>query len=189
MHGAISVESEFGKGSVFRVEIPQTIARDATLGDFSGKYRKDECVEWKQTQCFTAPDAKVLVVDDVAMNLKVVVKLLAKTMVQIDTAASGKECLELVAKKKYDVILMDHMMPEMDGIETLHCIRNMQNCPNEDKPVVMLTANAIVGAKEEYKNEGFSAYLSKPVRMSDLIDMVERFIPKDMIVMAEKGKE
>ena len=189
MHGTISVESEFGKGSVFRVEIPQTIARDATLGDFSGKYRKDECVEWKQTQCFTAPDARVLVVDDVAMNLKVVVKLLAKTMVQIDTAASGKECLELVAKKKYDVILMDHMMPEMDGIETLHCIRNMQNCPNEDTPVVMLTANAIVGAKEEYKNEGFSAYLSKPVRMSDLIDMVERFIPRDMIVMAEKGKE
>lgn len=188
MHGTISVESEFGKGSVFRVEIPQTIARDATLGDFSGKYRKDECVEWKQTQCFTAPDARVLVVDDVAMNLKVVVKLLAKTMVQIDTAASGKECLELVAKKKYDVILMDHMMPEMDGIETLHNIRNMENCPSGQTPVVMLTANAIVGAKEEYKSEGFSAYLSKPVRMTDLIDMVEQFIPKDLIVIAEKGK-
>ena len=106
--------------------------------------------------------------------------MLKKTRANIDTAYSGEECLDKIAKSHYDIIFLDHMMPEMDGIETLERMRKQDN-PNTDTPVIILTANAVVGAKEMYLEKGFADYLSKPIRRDDLIDMLCRYLPKTMI--------
>ena len=110
--------------------------------------------------------------DDVDMNLKVVTGLLKKTGIQIDTASSGSDCLEYVKAKRYDIIFLDHMMPDMDGIETLGHIKRLAGCPNQDTPIIMLTANAIIGAKEEYLRAGFTDYLTKPIREEELQKML-----------------
>ncbi|MGN0515085.1 MAG: ATP-binding protein [Lachnospiraceae bacterium] len=179
MNGTISVESEYLKGSTFEVIIPQVIVSDDVIGDISKKQSRADSEESKPA----APDKelkvsnnKVLVVDDVKMNLKVFVGLLKNSGLEIDTAESGMECLELVKKKKYDIIFMDHMMPEMDGIETFHAMKNMDDNMNPDTPVIMLTANAIEGVKEEYIKEGFDDYISKPIQKNYLEDMIKKYL-------------
>ena len=122
------------------------------------------------------PDANILVVDDTKMNLLVIKHLLKRCQAKLDTAESGTECLELTKNKKYDIILMDHMMPEPDGIATLHMIREDKDNPNIDTPIIVLTANAIVGMRDQYINEGFADYLSKPVEVDKLEEMLERYI-------------
>ena len=114
-------------------------------------------------QSFEAPDAHILVVDDNDMNLLVVKKLLAETKIQIDTASSGAECLRLTQNYHYDCILMDHLMPEMDGIECLHALRVQPTGLCQNVPVVALTANAGSDNQLLYRKEGFSGYLAKPV--------------------------
>ena len=136
-----------------------------------------------------APNAQLLVVDDVEMNLKVVKGLLGDTGIKIDTAKSGAECLRCVAEKEYDLIFLDHMMPEMDGIETLHHMHDMEGNRKSHTPVIMLTANAVTGAREEYIREGFSDYLSKPVREAELIDVLERYLPEELQCHARTGKQ
>lgn len=123
-----------------------------------------------------APNAKVLVVDDNEMNLFVVKSLLKKTQMQIDTCLSGKECLRWITQKKYDIILMDHMMPEMDGIETLKCAMAMEDNLCKDTPVIALTANAISGVREMYLAEGFHDYLSKPIDGKLLEELLSRYV-------------
>jgi len=181
MGGNISFESEEGKGSTFTAIIPQKPTDGTVIGDFTKRYLDYE----KQTatdyhEKFTSPDAKLLVVDDTQMNLTVVRGLLKPTQIVVDTALSGAEALELTNENKYDVILLDHMMPEMDGIETLHNLKALNNI-NKDTPVIMLTANAIKGAEEQYLSEGFDDYLSKPVRGKDLEEMIYKYLPKDKI--------
>lgn len=118
----------------------------------------------------------ILVVDDIAMNLKVISKLLSKLGVDVTTASGGEEMLELIQKNRYDIILLDHMMPNMDGIEALKASRELPGNLCADVPVIALTANAIVGAKEMYLEAGFDDYLSKPVKMEVLDTMLSTYL-------------
>lgn len=181
MNGSISVESEYGKGSVFRVEIPQEILSEEQLGDFSEQYVKN-ISQMEYHEKFQAPEGRILVVDDVPMNLKVMKGLLKKTGLQVETAESGKQCIQMVRRKTYHMIFLDHMMPEMDGIETLHQMQQVQDNLNKDTPIIMLTANAILGAKEEYLQMGFCDYLSKPIREQELEDMIMKYLPQELIL-------
>ena len=131
---------------------------------------------------YHAPEARILVVDDVRMNVKVIQSLLKRTQIQVGTATSGEECLALAKKNAYDLILLDHMMPEMDGVETFQRLRADASGLNYKTPVIALTANAIEGAKEEYKALGFDDYLSKPMKGEELEDMIRRYLPEDKIV-------
>jgi len=173
MDGNIFVKSEVNKGSNFTVSIPQIIIDETGIGEFKtgitrtiGTFKAG----------FEAPDAKILIVDDVSLNLKVMTGLLKKTKVHIDTALSGEECIELCNKTKYDVIFLDHMMPNMDGIETFRKMKSIPDFLNSKTPVIMLTANAILGAKEEYLEIGFSDYLSKPVKYAELETMLKNYL-------------
>ena len=189
MGGEISVESEYGKGSRFTVRIPQKVINTEPMGDFLEQYKKFLNTSGGDVQSVLAPDARLLVVDDVEMNLRVVQGLLKATQIQIDTAMSGRECLKLVSKKQYDIIFLDHMMPDMDGIETLRRIRDMTDNPNEKTPIIMLTANAIIGAKEEYLRAGFQDYLTKPIREEELQGMLVKFLREELIQYPEERIE
>lgn len=176
MDGTISVQSEYGKGSCFTVTLLQSVVDSEPLGDFGERYRS--FLRESDTPILTlyAPDKRVLVVDDVAMNLKVVRGLLKDTQIQIDTASSGAECLDMVQKKRYDLIFLDHMMPGMDGVETFRHMKQLNAFPNKDTPVIMLTANAITGARQEYLDEGFTDYLSKPIREESLKAQLKKYL-------------
>ena len=181
MGGEVLVESTYGKGSCFTAKIPQKVVDATPMGDFGKRYQQYLRSSDSDSLTFSAPDAKILVVDDVDMNLKVVKGLLKETKIQIDTAVSGRECLERVEKKRYDVIFLDHMMPEMDGIETLQNMKLLTDNPNREVPVIMLTANAIVGAKEEYMQAGFTDYLTKPIQETVLLEMLLKYLPKELV--------
>lgn len=185
MKGNITVESEYGKGSVFRVELPQKIISSEPLGNFSEKYMGSVNAHQTYHESFQTPEARILVVDDVAMNLKVMVGLLKNTRMQIDTAENGMECLDLVREREYHIIFLDHMMPQMDGIEVLHRMQEMPDNRNKNTPVIMLTANAILGAKEEYLQMGFQDYLSKPIREVKLEEMILKYLPEELISKQE----
>lgn len=131
---------------------------------------------------FTAEKAKILVVDDIDMNLLVVKGLLKGTKVQIDTAKSGFGSLERSKENKYDLIFVDHMMPGMDGIEAFQQIRQQENGKNKNTPVIILTANALSGMKEEYMEQGFDGYLSKPVTGEALEEALYRYVSRELIV-------
>ena len=190
MNGQIEVESEYGIGSTFTISLPQGIMNDSPIGDFQGKYQSEmKKKPYRYRESFVAPDAKVLVVDDTSMNLLVISKLLKKTHIQVATCLSGKECLYMIQKEHYDVILLDHMMPGMDGVETLRTFKNMYNHKCQDTPVIALTANAIVGVHEMYMREGFDDYLSKPVEGSQLEEMIKKYIPAEKIqIVTEEVK-
>ena len=183
MSGEIEVESEYGSGSTFTISLPQGVMSDSPIGNFQEKYQmmmKNKNMHHYR-ESFVAPDARILVVDDTSMNLLVISQLLKKTRIQVDTCLSGKECLYMIQKEHYDVILLDHMMPGMDGIETLRAFKDMYNHKCQNTPVIALTANAIVGVREMYMREGFTDYLSKPVEAGELEKMIKKYIPSDKI--------
>jgi CheY-like chemotaxis protein/diacylglycerol kinase family enzyme len=138
-------------------------------------------------QQFTAPTARILVVDDNRMNLTVVCELLKKTEIKVDTAKSGAECLELADRNHYDLILMDHMMPEMDGVETLISLRGQLQ--NHETPVIALTANAVAGAREMYLDYGFDDYLSKPISGDKLERKLLRYLPQEKLAGVDQPME
>ena len=177
MNGKIEVKSEIGKGTTFTVTIPQRVINPEPMGSFQ-KSAVKKTKEYKEE--FHAPTARVLVVDDMQMNLLVIQGLLKKTLIQVETALSGEAALGLSKQKQYDVILMDHMMPEMDGIEAFYRIREESEL-NKDTPVIMLTANAINGVEAEYLEVGFSDYISKPVKPDLLEKMLKKYIPEHKI--------
>ena len=186
MKGRIEVEREYGKGSVFTVFLTQEIIDDTPMGDFKEKFEAVAKQEKGYKESFVAPDAKVLIVDDNDMNLAVAKALLKKTDIQITTCMSGMECLELIQKEYFDVILLDHMMPGMDGIQTLEKIKQTENMC-KSVPVIALTANAIVGAKEQYIKAGFSDYLSKPIQGAELEKMLLKYLPEDRVSTSQKA--
>ena len=157
MGGKISFKSVYGEGSTFTVVMPQTIMEDSPIGNLAERISETAIQTKQYVPSFTAPTADVLVVDDNEMNILVVKGLLKETKIRIDDCMSGAECLERLAKKKYDLILLDHMMPNMDGVETLHRAEALPNA--KYTPFIVLTANAISGAKEFFLKEGFTAYL------------------------------
>ena len=187
MGGEISVNSVYTKGSKFIVALEQDIVDDKELGAFTLASRTRARSDGPYRQSFEAPDAHILVVDDNDMNLVVVTKLLAETKIQIDTASSGAECLKLTQSHHYDCILMDHMMPEMDGIECLHALREQPGGLCQGVPVVALTANAGSDNQLLYKKEGFSGYLAKPVGGALLEAAVLSVLPKMLVSLCEEG--
>ena len=189
MDGTITVESEYGKGSSFTVCIPQGIVDPTPIGKINiGSVAADTSVR-KHEYDFIAPTAKILAVDDVPVNLNVFVNLIKNYKMQVDTVSSGQECLSLTAKKKYDIIFMDHMMPEMDGIETLLKIKADENNPNKDTTVIMLTANALIGMKEMYLEKGFTDYLTKPIMPQKLEKMINIYLPDNKKVSSNKASD
>lgn len=171
MGGTIEVSSVYGKGTCFEVMLPQQI-----ISMTEQEIEEQPKTERPDGEYFKAPDAMVLGVDDNRVNLKVLKALLKRSEVKLDLAISGKQALERTKDKKYDLILMDHMMPEMDGIETLHAIRADKDNQNRDTKVIALTANAIQGAEQEYLKEGFDDYLSKPIDPEKLEWMIEKYL-------------
>ena len=180
MNGEIEVESVYGKGSTFTILVSQKVAGADKIGDFNEKCSREQNESEIYRASFRAPEAKVLIVDDNEMNLFVVQKLLERTQVQMTTCMSGKECLSLMQKEHYDVILLDHMMPEMDGIETLKASKEMEGNLCMNTPVIALTANAMAGVREKYLAEGFDDYLSKPIKGNALEDMLKKYIPAEL---------
>ncbi|MBO4899874.1 MAG: response regulator [Lachnospiraceae bacterium] len=176
MHGSISVSSKEGQGSTFTIVIPQKVVEAKPIGEFK---RHVEGSAKKYTESFKAPDACILVVDDARLNLKVAQALLKNTEIQVETAGGGNEAIEKCRGKKYDCILLDHRMPEPDGIQTFEIIT--KEGMNTDTPVIMLTANVISGAEEEYIKLGFAGYLSKPIRGEDLEAALIRYLPEEKV--------
>ncbi|MBO4401314.1 MAG: response regulator [Selenomonadaceae bacterium] len=178
MEGKIEVHSVYGEGSTFSVTIPQKILGADPVGEISIKpvIKREE-----YKPLFTAPDARILVVDDNEMNLLVAVNLLKSTKVQVDTAISGMVCLQKLTERHYDLILMDQMMPSLDGIQTLKMALALENNLSKHSPVIALTANAISGTREMLLREGFSDYLSKPIDVKVMEQMLMNYLPVEKL--------
>lgn len=184
MDSELKVESEYGKGSRFSFSLKQWIVNSEPIGDLEERI-KQRPSDYHYNASFTAPDAKILIVDDNTINRKVFINLLKQTKVQIEEAESGPVCLDMVSKNHYDLIFLDHMMPDMDGVETLHHMQEWEEYPCKDTPVIALTANAIQGAREMYLSEGFHEFLSKPIQPEKLEKMIVNMLPDTL--MREEG--
>ncbi len=184
MNGRIEVESTYGEGSTFTVYIPQQVINAQEIGDF--KATQSAYLTESYVESFIAPNAEILVVDDYDMNLFVMSSLLKSTKAKVTTCVSGEDCLKYMSQNNYDIVLLDHMMPEMDGIETL---KKMIEMDLKKKTIVIaLTANAISGAKELYLNNGFDDYLSKPIEITQLEQMLVQYLPSHKISVANVTK-
>ena len=187
MGSDLNVRSDYGVGSTFSFILKQQIRDRKPIGKFREKYAYSREKHKKYRTTFVAPNARLLVVDDNAMNISVVEGLLKSTQIQVDKAPGGMEALELCENNRYDLILMDHMMPNIDGIETLHRLKESDG-PNQDTPVIVLTANAISGAKEMYEAEGFIDYMSKPIQGKPLEEKILEYLPENLYVLVEYDK-
>ncbi|WP_022760014.1 ATP-binding protein [Butyrivibrio sp. AD3002] len=181
MNSELYVKSEYGKGSTFSFVVEQQIRSFEPIGDFKVAYDKIIEDDSNYRELFTAPDADILVVDDNEINLVVTRNLLKDTMINIETASSGKEALLMTAKKKYDLMLIDHRMPEMDGMEMLWRLKSDEKNINRDTPSIALTANAFSGARDVYRKSGFQDYLSKPIIGDALEKMLINYLPEDKV--------
>ncbi len=186
MQGTIGVDSVYGEGSCFTVRIPQKVISYEQMGDFKKKFQDSTREREAYRRSFTAPEARILVVDDNEMNLKVAKALLKDTLVQVTICESGQACLNLLKEQMFDVVLLDHMMPGMDGIETLKRIKKMDNPDCQKIPVIALTANAISGVRSMYLEAGFDNYLSKPIVGSALEELLCKYIPEEKLKMANE---
>ncbi|MCR4990138.1 MAG: response regulator [Lachnospiraceae bacterium] len=189
MGSTLEVESTYGEGSKFSFVLKQKVIRWEELGDYESAYRSFIGSRKKSKEKFTAPDANVLVIDDNPMNLMVFKSLLKRTNINVDIANSGDEGLTLAYDKKYDIIFFDHMMPEKDGIETLHELRADKKNPNLETVAVCLTANAISGARNYYLSNGFDDYLTKPIDSDKLENLLIGFLPPQKVVMVKGESE
>ena len=188
MGSRLHVESVYGKGSTFAFQVEQRIINGEPIGNFQEDYKNSLNQHKEYHESFTAPNANILVVDDTVMNLTVVKGLLKQTKIKIDTALNGTDCLTLVARKKYDIIFLDHRMPGMDGIETLAAMKKIKNNPNIKTPVISLTANAISGAKEQYLAAGFEDYITKPINSTALENMIVKYLPDEKVLPADESE-
>jgi len=192
MDSKLDVSSEYGVGTTFSFKLDQKIVSSEPMGDY--EHVSSSSKEKEAETHIYAPKAKLLVVDDNDMNLKVIKSLLKINGIVPDLVCSGREALEHASKNHYDIIFLDHMMPDMDGIETLQRLRN-DKLIGEDTKVVILTANAIIGAKEQYLKSGFDDYLSKPIVVASLEEKLSKYLPEGIIekanleVEAERNSE
>lgn len=181
MGGEITVDSVYTKGSIFTVKLKQKVVNSAPIGNLAGSIVLSYRDRNHYQQLFEAPEAKILIVDDITTNTFILQRLLTATKIQVDTASSGRECLQKTQKKQYHVILLDHMMPEMDGIATLHEIRVQENGLCRSTPVLALTANSMPAAQQYYEELGFDGYLEKPVNTVLLEKSIRDLLPEEMI--------
>ncbi|SHK26559.1 Signal transduction histidine kinase [Selenomonas ruminantium] len=188
MGSTLQVDSIYGHGSVFSFVLKQKVINWEPLGDYVASYHESLDSQENYQEKFTAPDARVLVVDDNHMNLVVFQNLLKRTKIQIDTAESGDACLEICQGQKYDAIFLDHMMPHKDGIETLCELREQADNPNLLTPTICLTANALANAREQYIKAGFDDYLTKPIDSNKLENMLLKYLPQEKILAADDEK-
>lgn len=177
MDSKLEVSSEFGKGSVFGFKLELPVA-DEELIKNKTKLSENQNVKKQAEEIYKCPEARLLVVDDNAMNLKVFQGLLKRTEAKIDSVDNGQDAIELSKKNKYDIIFMDHMMPGMDGIECVKRMGEIDNFLNEATPIVALTANSVAGAREMYLENGFSDFLSKPIRSEELEMKIKELLAK-----------
>ncbi|MCR5674608.1 MAG: response regulator [Lachnospiraceae bacterium] len=186
MGSALQLKSTYGEGSEFYFDILQPIVDETPVGRLEERIaRQSEAFCYDVS--FIAPRAQVLLVDDNSMNRKVARSLLRDTQVQVDEAAGGYECIECVKKKHYDAILLDHMMPDLDGIETLRRLREADMYKCRGTPVIALTANMVAGAREMYEREGFDGFLGKPIRPERLEELLREILPADLVEKAPPG--
>lgn len=181
MNSKLDVESEYGKGSTFSFVIWQDVTDVEPVGDIMESYRRRVQFMEKYTEKLVAPRARILLVDDTPINLEVIKGLLKYTKIQLDTVTSGRAALEKVRQHTYDILFIDHRMPEMDGIETLEAMQVLTDNKCLGKPCIALTANAVSGAREMYISAGFSDYLSKPVSPEKLEETIIRYLPPEYI--------
>ncbi len=177
MGSRLQVESKFGEGSTFSFSVRQQIRSDKPIGNYTGRLEASHHSGGNET--LLAEGARILVVDDNEMNLKVAKNLLKLFGIVPDLAGSGFEAIECVRRKEYHIIFLDHMMPKMDGIETLAMLRK-ENLLKEDSVVIALTANAVNGAKEQYIEAGFTSYLSKPIEVTKMEEQLIRYLPDEI---------
>ena len=185
MGSSLKVESEYGKGSRFSFVLKQRVNSWKKLGDYEKASKKALSSYTGHHESFKAPQAKILICDDNYMNLAVIESLLKHTEVATDTAGSGDEAIKLALNKKYDIIFLDHMMPEKDGIETLHELNEIKEGINYDTPKICLTANAVSGSREFYISKGFNDYLTKPVDVQKLEEMMIKYLPSDIVEIVD----
>ena len=181
MNSKLCVKSEYEKGSEFYFDLRLKVVDFAPIGTVDLKKNESEKREKTKSATFTAPDANVLIVDDNKVNLKVAAGLLKRTSINVETVLSGMESIELVKQNKYDIIFMDHMMPQMDGIETVAQIKELGDFPSKDATIIALTANAISGAKEMFLNNGFDDFIAKPIKVNELEEKLLQYLPKEKI--------
>lgn len=170
MGSELKVESEYGKGSNFHFVLEQKIIKDTPIGDFRHSVKKN--ME-KVDRTVNAKGVRALVIDDNKINIKIFKSLLKNSNMTIDEGYSGEECLDMLEKAKYDIVFLDHMMPILDGVETMRRHMKNKDSLNKDTPIIALTANAVVGAREEYLKEGFAGYLTKPIDVERLNRIIE----------------
>lgn len=189
MGSELKLDSDIGKGSDFYFSIEQTVINKNPIGELSAESFEEISAENNKCK-FISPDSKVLVVDDNRMNLEVFENLLRRTQIDVVKAERGKECIELCQKETFDLIFLDHMMPGLDGLDTLKIMKSM-SCHhlNKSTPVVALTANAISGAREMYLEHGFSGYLTKPIVSLFLEELLLDLLPKEKIVEVDEEEE
>lgn len=187
MGSELKVESVYGEGSTFSFVLIQKIVSNEPIGDFEERI-KHLSADYSYNTSFIAPDARLLVVDDNMMNRKVFINLLKESKVKIEEAEGGQECLDLVRNEHFDIIFLDHMMPLMDGIQTLHHMKKFNDYPCKNTPVIALTANAISGAREMYLAEGFDDFLSKPIQTDKLEKMIVHYLPKEKLLPLETNE-
>ena len=188
MGGEITVNSVFRKGSSFSVTLPQRVEGQQQLGERDFEKKRVMNARERHRAAFEAPKAHVLIVDDNRMNLMVAEKLLQETKIQIEKAGSGAEALRFTMQHRYDVILMDRLMPEMDGIQCLHMIRSQTGGLNQDTPVIVLTANAGGENQAIYRQEGFDGYLLKPVSGAQLETELLKQLPRNLVSLANASE-
>lgn len=189
MGSSMEVKSEYGKGSTFSFDLVQGVKSWDPVGNYEETFKRSITERKKYKERFTAPHARILVVDDTPVNLSVIKSLLKRTRIQIDAAGSGDEGIGFYRQKHYDVIFLDHMMPDKDGIETLKEMKEIKDTPNAATPVICLTANAISGMREKYIDAGFDDYLTKPIDPDRLETMLLAYIPKGKIAPASDEDE
>lgn len=181
MGGDIRFESEYGKGSAFTCTFVQEVVDDTILDN---KYVED-CI-YNSDMELVAPEAKVLLVDDSRVNLSVASGLLKWFDIEADTAGGGMEAITMAKSKAYDIIFMDHMMPDIDGVEASKIIRE-QNQHNKEMPIIALTANTTDEARIMFKENGLNDFMAKPVEIDNFKSMLERWLPRELIVRDIKG--
>ena len=180
MGGTIDVESEYGMGSTFSITLTQKVVSYEKTYDVVEQEVKNK--EEKQRRYFKAPNARILVTDDNEINLKVTASLLKSYGIRVDTADSGRRAIEMCRTNPYDIVFMDHMMPEMDGVEAMKRIRTLLDDDSYRSVIIALTANAITGVREQMVAEGFDGYISKPIDIALMEEMLLKFLSKDLVV-------